>query len=72
MKDGGVESSLTWVHLIWEDTVPMNEKEKTEIKTERFMIEGYPYSITYIPDGDKIKIQIMNEDSYRIHYKGEV
>jgi len=50
----------------------MNEKQKTEIKTERFMIEGYPYSITYIPDGDKIKIQIMNEDSYRIHYKGEI
>lgn len=48
------------------------EEVKAEIKTERFMIEGYPYSITYIPDGDKVKIQIMNEDSYRVHYKGEV
>jgi hypothetical protein len=50
----------------------MTKKEKREIRVEYFKIEGFPYSITFTPQEDKIHYQILNEQTTRIITKGEV
>lgn len=43
-----------------------------EIKVEYFRIEGFPYSITFTPQEDRIHYQILNEQTTKIIKKGEV
>ena len=51
----------------------MTKKDKTpKIQTDYFKIDGYDYSITFIPNDSKKNYQIMNEHTYKIHKKGEV
>ena len=48
------------------------EEKKKEIKVDYFRVEGYPYSITFTPQEDRIHYQILNEQTTRIIAKGEV
>lgn len=48
-------------------------KEKTrEIKVDYFRVEGYPYSITFTPDGNDTHYQILNEQTTKIITKGKI
>ena len=49
----------------------MTEK-KPEIKIDYFHVDGYKHSITFTPDGEEIKYQILNEHTTRIVAKGNV
>lgn len=47
-------------------------KKNNEIKTDYFFIEGYKFSITFIPNGDKKNYQVMNEHTHKVYQKGKV
>lgn len=53
------------------DIVKMTKKNN-EIKTDYFFIEGYKFSITFIPNGDKKNYQVMNEHTHKVYQKGKV
>tara|TARA_R110000822_G_scaffold95885_1_gene218786 strand:+ start:476 stop:631 length:156 start_codon:yes stop_codon:yes gene_type:complete len=48
------------------------EKEVKEIKIDYFHVDGYKHSITFFPDNEETKYQIMNEHTYKIVIKGVV
>jgi hypothetical protein len=48
------------------------EEKKKEIKVDYFRVEGYPYSITFTPNGNSTHYQILNEQTTRVIAKGEI
>ena len=48
------------------------EKKEQEIKTDYFHVDGYKHSITFFPDNEETKYQIMNEHTYRVLAKGKI
>lgn len=48
------------------------EKKEQEIKTDYFHVDGYKHSITFFPDNEETKYQIMNEHTYKVLTKGKI
>ena len=48
------------------------KEKKPEIKIDYFHVDGYKHSITFTPDSNDTKYQILNEHTTRVIAKGVV